>query len=658
MTSCKNCRTVLLRWLNQKPGYLLFVALVAIVTIYHYGDWEVVENLTFVNHLKSDFGLEHDSFGRILYMVPMIWAGFLFRQKGALIISFAALACMLPHAVFISTHTQDAIFEASTVFIIGSLVALIISLLRIEQKQRIQLSVLNQVSNVISQSLELSEILIGSINKIAEVLCFETALVYLTDRQTGKLTLVAHRGIEEELVQSMPLITPGEGLLGKVAETGEPLLAEKASHHVDLFGLMSGEKKEGSALVVALKCQGNVLGILCVISDGHHHFNKHETDLLNAIAGQIGVAVDKSYRYEQAWQVSEQLAASEERYRELFENANDAIWVHDLHGNIIAVNKSLIELTGYSFAELQGMQANDLIADGCAQYEKAIDDPLAKSEAMKRLSELVLTKKDRSEAWVQFSTSPVFSNGQLVAFQHMARDITKEKRMRENLRFYLQQITRAQEEERKRIARELHDETIQALASLSLDLDGLATTSESLSSNDRLTLENLRQRVNSMTDDVRRLSQDLRPATLDRLGLLPALEWLANDVEKRSGIASQFRMHGSERRLPAEVELLLFRTAQEALRNSWRHSQATCIEVIVGFEEAMIRITIRDNGIGFDPSLRIGELVKGGRLGLAGMRERVQLLGGTLDIKSQRGKGTIVTIEVPISDMVGDNVLR
>jgi signal transduction histidine kinase len=224
--------------------------------------------------------------------------------------------------------------------------------------------------------------------------------------------------------------------------------------------------------------------------------------------------------------------------------------------------------------------------------------------------------------------------------------VTEEKRMRENLQFYLRQINRAQEEERKRIARELHDDTIQYMVVLARQLDDLASSSKGLSDEERLRLENLRQQINSIMEGVRRLSHDLRPATLDRLGLLPALEWLASQVP--SGIRVEVKASGIERRLPAEVELVLFRIAQEALSNVRRHSQATKAEVEVEFEDKKTRITVRDNGKGFALPETMGDLVKAGRLGLAGMQERIQLLNGSLKVESESGRGTTVTVEAPV----------
>jgi two-component system sensor histidine kinase DegS len=143
------------------------------------------------------------------------------------------------------------------------------------------------------------------------------------------------------------------------------------------------------------------------------------------------------------------------------------------------------------------------------------------------------------------------------------------------------------------------------------------------------------------------LSQDLRPAALDRLGLLPALKRLASDVAAYSGIATQVKVLGVERRPPVEAELVLFRIAQEALRNVWKHAQATSAEITVEFTEGKIMVIVSDNGKGFDTRQIIDD-VKPGKLGLAGMRERARLLGGTLTVKSYLGDGTTLTAELSV----------
>jgi len=630
----------------KRPGFWLIVTLLVFITIIHYG--EEIEQPDFIPRLIADFGLDHHAFERIFYLLPIIWAGMLFEQRGAWITSSVAFICMLPHAILISLYTRDALFEASAVFIVGNLVAFTFNLLRREWWNRVRLAVLNKTSSVISQSLQLSQVLDSSIDEVVDAMGVDAAIVFLMDEQSGEPTLMGYRGIPSELAQGMDRIGLGGSTMGRVAETGEPLFVEDASQDHDLARMMAGKKTRWSMLIVPLKSEGVVNGILCVISYGHRRFSRNEVELLSGIGNQIGVAVDKAYLYEQAWHVGEQLAASEERYRELFENASDAIWVHDLQGNIITANNSMFGLTGYTLAELKGLKANDIIAEGCAEREKSMQNPFLRSEAMKHLSELTLCKKDESKAWVQFSTSPVFNNGYITGFQHIARDVTEERRMKESLRFYLRQVTRAQEDERKRIARELHDEVIQSLASLSLELDRFAFHDKGLSEDDKLILENLQQQTTSMIEGVRLLSHSLRPSTLDRLGLLPALKSLANDIQKRSEIALQVKMNSTGQRLSTEVELTLFRIAQEAINNVWRHSQATSAEIIAEINECKARITVSDNGKGFAVPSTTDDLVKEGQLGLAGMYERAQLIGGILEIQSERGKGTMVTIEVPM----------
>ena len=219
-------------------------------------------------------------------------------------------------------------------------------------------------------------------------------------------------------------------------------------------------------------------------------------------------------------------------------------------------------------------------------------------------------------------------------------------RLYENMRFYARQITRAQEDERKRIARELHDDTIQALVALSRHLDALAILPEQLPELAMRHLEQLRELTDSALRDVRRFSQDLRPPTLNHLGVLPALEGLMADV-KENGIETELKVRGDRRRLSPETELALFRIVQEALSNVRRHSQALQVVTTVEFDEGRTRITIEDDGEGFEVPERTGDLVATGKLGLIGMRERAQLLGGTLTVRSELGKGTTVIVEVP-----------
>ena len=662
-------RYLSIKWLTKlirKPGFWLILVVLVLITLSHYR--EIFELPAFLTYIISNLGLDRHAFERILYLAPIVWAGFLFGWKGSVVTSLVALACMLPRAISISPYPADALFEASAVFIVGNVLAISFNALRKEREYRSQLEVtrqelqdhvqviqeneerlaaLHQISSTVSQSLELSQVLNSAIDSVIDVMQVDIALVFLLDEEAGELALAAHRGVSAKFVQGMGKLKLGEGFNGRVAETGEPLYVEDASQDPGLSKVVVRREGIHSQLIVPLKSKGKVVGTLCVAARRQRQVLPEELELVTAIGNQIGVAVENARLFRQQQEVAEELRASEQRYRELFENARDAIWLHDLEENIVAANQACTTLTGYSLEELSGIKAGNLFAEGCVGNIKDMENPLLNGEALGNLSEAKIIRKDGTEAFVQLSTNPVFGDGQIVGFQHIARDVTEQKRMQENLRFYLKQVTRAQEEERKRISRELHDDTIQALVVLSRQLDACASREAGLSQDNHLRLEELRQQTNNIIQGIRRLSQDLRPAALDRLGLMPALEWLASDVAEYSGIATKVNVLGTEHRLPEEIELVLFRTTQEALRNVWRHSQATEAEITVEFDEKKTRITVSDNGKGFNLPRALGDLSRDGKLGLAGMQERTQLVDGTLTAQSQLGHGSSITVEVP-----------
>ncbi|MBA7705003.1 Oxygen sensor histidine kinase NreB [subsurface metagenome] len=184
---------------------------------------------------------------------------------------------------------------------------------------------------------------------------------------------------------------------------------------------------------------------------------------------------------------------------------------------------------------------------------------------------------------------------------------------------------------------------------LSRELDSFVVSAiNHLSVEDISYVERLRQQTEHILDGVHRFSQDMRPSVLDDLGLVPALEWLASDLTEHFGIAVDMKVLGSVRRFPPEIELVLFRIAQEALRNVWKHSGASKARVTVEFGDDKAILTVQDEGKGFELPERMGDLTVAGKLGLAGMQERAQLIGGRLRLQSEPGKGTTVTLEVPV----------
>jgi signal transduction histidine kinase len=221
-------------------------------------------------------------------------------------------------------------------------------------------------------------------------------------------------------------------------------------------------------------------------------------------------------------------------------------------------------------------------------------------------------------------------------------------RLCENLRFYVRKITDAQEDERKRIARELHDDTAQGLVDLVRRLD-VMEGANSLPEPAAERLEDVQRRIEDLLQGVRRFIRYLRPSVLDDLGLLPALEGLLADM-RSDGLGSTLETQGEERRLPPDVELALFRIVQEALTNVRRHAEASKVVVRVEHNQDSVHLTVTDDGQGFEPPASMGDLALVGKFGFLGMHERAQLLRGSLVVHSELGSGTTVAVEVPVSE--------
>jgi two-component system sensor histidine kinase UhpB len=218
---------------------------------------------------------------------------------------------------------------------------------------------------------------------------------------------------------------------------------------------------------------------------------------------------------------------------------------------------------------------------------------------------------------------------------HMAQKV---KTAQQSLRGYLSAITTGQEEERRRLARDLHDDTIQSLIALNqrIQLAQLAAKDETTTTQ----LLEMQQMAAQTIADLRRLTRDLRPVYLEELGLVPAVEMLARDTSNVLQIPVDFRVEGTERRLSPQVELALYRVVQEALSNVARHAQASCAEVQLYFTANTVKLTVRDDGRGFVVPESPAEMAPSGHFGLLGVQERVEALGARLTIRSAPGSGT------------------
>jgi len=259
-----------------------------------------------------------------------------------------------------------------------------------------------------------------------------------------------------------------------------------------------------------------------------------------------------------------------------------------------------------------------------------------------------LEKKSARLAWGDASEieEPVGGIAEIRHLQaeltHMARKVQTAQR---SLRDYIGVITDAQEDERQRLARELHDDTLQSIIALKQRVQlAQKNAPDGASQKSLQELENIAEQT---IENLRRTTQALRPAYLEDLGLVTALEMLAREMESASNIKVSFQKQGSEKRLAAPVELALYRMAQEALNNVTRHAQASHAELSIHFGDDKIVMQVRDNGIGFDAPKTPADFAPSGHFGLLGIYERSDLIGARLTIRAAPGKGTQLTIQLP-----------
>jgi two-component system, NarL family, sensor histidine kinase DegS len=362
------------------------------------------------------------------------------------------------------------------------------------------------------------------------------------------------------------------------------------------------------------------------------------------IIGAIETLADVTERKK----AEEALRDSEYNYRNLFESALDPIWVNDEEGYIQAANESTARLTGYSVAELKGSNLSLFLAEPTLSSLREIHNKLLLGLTLPDSHELKIVRKNGSEAFCKVATNLIVRDSTTHMFQNIARDVTREKRLYENQQYYLKEITRAQEEERKRIARELHDSTAQNLIALMHQVENLLDEKATLPISQAKSLWSFYEHIRDVLHEVRRFSRDLRPSILDDLGLIPAIEWLSGETKSNYGIEAGLQINGNERRLTPEAELLLFRIVQESVNNVIKHAKATKVDIEVVFAEKQITLVVTDNGIGFSPPPHMGGLIHTGKLGIVGIEERIQLLGGTLKISSEPDRGTSILVSAPV----------
>lgn len=262
-----------------------------------------------------------------------------------------------------------------------------------------------------------------------------------------------------------------------------------------------------------------------------------------------------------------------------------------------------------------------------------------------------LDRKATQLAWGNFAavSTPVGGVQEIEDLRRTLASMAEQiQRYQAGMRDYIAAVTMAQEEERQRLARELHDETVQALIALGQRIEMAQKALDKDPNRARQRLAELRLLAEEAQAEVRRFSRALRPLYLEDLGFVPALEMLAQEVERQSNLLVSVRVEGEVRRLAPDLELTAYRIAQEGLSNVVRHAQAPNAWLTVVFSHNELILRLQDDGRGFEPPLNPAELAHAGHFGLMGIRERALLFGGRLEVCSKPDEGTTLEVFLPL----------
>lgn len=393
--------------------------------------------------------------------------------------------------------------------------------------------------------------------------------------------------------------------------------------------------------------EGGTSGTMLVETrSGEHrlleYYNSLRTEGVSApIVRGIARDITEKRRAERA------LRESEERYRELFENSKDSFYVHDMTGVYVSVNRAAEKLSGYRREEIIGKHFSDFMtADYARQVQRQLQKKL--DSAGETTYEIEMITKKGKHVPVEISSRLIYEHGVAVGVQGCVRDISERKKAQEAARNYSRRLIEAQEAERRRISRELHDQVGQILTAVKMNLHALrhtCTEEKTLAS----IADNLKA-IDEAVDQVRDLSVDLRPLLLDDLGLVVALRWYLERQARNSGVAAKF-VSGSldeDNRFSSELETACFRIVQEGVTNIIRHARATRISVRLERVLSDLILLITDDGAGFDARLLRSGNAGAATLGLRGMEERAQAVGGSITIDSAPALGTEICARLPI----------
>lgn len=359
----------------------------------------------------------------------------------------------------------------------------------------------------------------------------------------------------------------------------------------------------------------------------------------------ILVAARIIYRFAQLHSEAQSLMAS------IVESSDDGIIGHTLDGFIVSWNRGAERLLGHSAEEARGRSISIIIPPDHDDELAGIIEKIKKGEHIENYETVRLNREgDRID--VSVTISPITGDsGRIIGASAIIRDISERKiaqeelsRSNEQLRDLYRRLQSAREEERTRIAREIHDEFGQTLTALKIDLAWIKKkllTDQTLVSQK---IESMTKTISMAIGLIKKLSADLRPGILDDFGLIAAIEWQAEEFETRTGTRCKLTLDMDEIDIGEEISTAVFRILQETLTNIMRHAGAKCVELELREEDGVLIFSVHDDGRGAGKD----EMLAPGSFGLLGIRERAAALGGSVEILSSPGGGTMVSARIPL----------
>ena len=465
--------------------------------------------------------------------------------------------------------------------------------------------------------------------------------VFLVNQETGALDLIAHRGFSADFAKRAAHFAANP-----VPERASGM-GQAGSHQQDgpLTGIVRQLKREKLRAMDVLPIQhnGEVVAVLSVGSHLHEEIPAKSCQVLEVIATQAAGAVAR-IRTERS------LRANRRLLEKTLHSLRSAVLV--VHADTMAIeecNPATTQIFGYTREELIGQTTAALHVDE-AMVEQFAGHLQSAVEEKGFLSdfEFKMRHKDGTVFPTEHSVMPIRDEvGRLVSWVCVIRDITEHKRVESELRQLPWRIIEAQETERLRVAREMHDGVNQVIASVKMRLHKVQGRAETLNPADREILARCDKLLVQALEENRRIAYNLRPSDLDELGLAAACRNFCKEIQARANVTVKCRIAPLGRHLSPAVELNLFRIVQEALTNVEKHARASTVRLELSFQGDSVVLRIRDDGRGFAPQRSRVRRGKWRGIGLTNMRERALSLGGTCEVKSTPRKGTIISVRIP-----------